>query len=159
MRLSCCRPFHIMSYHTALLPFMKKLSAVIRKLAQALKQGGKILIRDYGRWVGGWIPIQSSVYHVIGLQELCLSYACIVRCDRYDEAQLRFTSKSKLDTHFYVRQDGTCAHYFDVEELASLCETEGFQREECCYIRRQCANRKQKRARCRVWVHLKLVKL
>jgi hypothetical protein len=41
---------------------------------------------------------------------------------RYDEAQLRFKKGSKLDDNFYVRQDGTCAYYFDTSELKLMCE-------------------------------------
>lgn len=126
---------------------------MLRKLARSLKPGGLLFIRDYGR---------------------------------YDEAQLRFKKGSKLDDHFYVRQDGTCAYYFDLEELVALAESlkddddthmekiqdesnsgsssgSGvlFRREalECFYIHRQYANRAQARARRRVWIQVKLVKL
>ena len=147
------------------------LSLVLRKLAACLRPGGVLFIRDYGR---------------------------------YDEAQLRFKKGSKLDDHFYVRQDGTCAYYFDLEELVVLaeslkgdeeksrdnssnsnsnslddnlnsssnrssssgnggdCGSRGlFRREEseCFYIHRQYANRAQARARRRVWIQAKLVKL
>ena len=149
------------------------LSLVLRKLAGALRPGGILFIRDYGR---------------------------------YDEAQLRFKKGSKLDDHFYVRQDGTCAYYFDLEELVVLAESltkeveeqkehsrddsssnsssnkDGvvdsshnsdnngsshdvgsrlFRRvgPECFYIHRQYANRAQARARRRVWIQVKLVKL
>ena len=36
---------------------------------------------------------------------------------RYDEAQLRFGRGSKLDEDFYVRQDGTCAYFFEIDRL------------------------------------------
>ena len=127
---------------------------VLRKLADALRPGGVLFIRDYGR---------------------------------YDEAQLRFKKGSKLDDHFYVRQDGTCAYYFDLEELVVLaeslkreddkdedknrddsssntnssCDSGGLFRRaesECFYIHRQYANRAQARARRRVWIQVKLVK-
>jgi len=98
---------------------------VLQKLYDCLVPGGKLLLRDYGR---------------------------------YDEAQLRFSGSSKLDENFYVRQDGTCAFYFDIDELKALCEPIGFRVEESYYIRRQFANRKEKVARYRIWVHMKLVK-
>lgn len=77
---------------------------------------------------------------------------------RYDEAQLRFKKGSKLDDNFYVRQDGTCSYFFSIEELTSLAEEAGFEIEELHYILRQYANRQQKKARYRVWIHAKFVK-
>jgi methyltransferase-like protein 6 len=41
---------------------------------------------------------------------------------RHDEAQLRFGKGSKLADNFYVRQDGTCAYYFDLKDLKNLTE-------------------------------------
>ena len=77
---------------------------------------------------------------------------------RYDEAQLRFKKGCKLDDHFYVRQDGTCSYFFTIEELTEIVTTIGFQIEELYYIYRQYANRQQRKARYRVWVHCKLIK-
>jgi len=78
---------------------------------------------------------------------------------RYDEAQLRFKKGSKLDDNFYVRQDGTCAYFFSTEDLESLAKASGFRVEECYSILRQYANRQQKKARHRNWIHAKFVKL
>ena len=78
---------------------------------------------------------------------------------RYDEAQLRFKKGSKLSDHFYVRQDGTCAYFFDLSQLQGMCAEVGLALEESYYVRRQYANRQQKRARHRVWIHAKFVKL
>lgn len=74
---------------------------------------------------------------------------------RYDEAQLRFKADSKLEDNFYVRQDGTCSFFFRLEELIAMAESVGFKCEEAFYIHRQYANRHQKQARYRVWVHAK----
>jgi methyltransferase-like protein 6 len=93
---------------------------VVKKLMKKLKPGGKLFIRDYGR---------------------------------YDEAQLRFNKGSKIDDNFYVRCDGTCAYYFEINELKVLMESQGLHSEECSYILRQYANRSQKVARRRVWIH------
>jgi methyltransferase-like protein 6 len=78
---------------------------------------------------------------------------------RYDEAQLRFKKGSKVEENFYVRQDGTCSYFFTIEELTELAQRIGFEVEEMYYIHRQYANRQQKKARYRVWIHAKLVKV
>jgi methyltransferase-like protein 6 len=77
---------------------------------------------------------------------------------RYDEAQLRFKKGSKLDDSFYVRQDGTCSYFFTIEELGDMMKKVGFEIEELEYIYRQYANRQQRKARYRVWIHGKFVK-
>ena len=58
-----------------------------------------------------------------------------------------------------MRQDGTCAFFFDLAELRELGAQAGLQLQEGHYIRRQYANRQQKEARRRVWIHAKFVKL
>lgn len=78
---------------------------------------------------------------------------------RYDEAQLRFKKGSKLGENFYVRQDGTCAYFFDLDQLQAMCAKVGLRQEEAHYVRRQYANRQQKVARHRVWIHAKFVKI
>lgn len=77
---------------------------------------------------------------------------------RFDEAQLRFKKGSKLDDNFYVRQDGTCSYFFSVEEFTILAQSVGFIIEEAYPIQRQYANRQQKKARYRVWIHAKFIK-
>lgn len=83
------------------------------------------------------------------------SYLMIRDYGRYDEAQLRFKGDAKLDDNFYVRQDGTCAYFFTIDELIQLGSAAGFHCEESYYIHRQYANRQKKQARYRVWVHVK----
>jgi methyltransferase-like protein 6 len=99
-------------------------AAATQKIRAALRVGGKVLFRDYGR---------------------------------YDEAQLRFQKGKKIDENFYVRQDGTCAYYFDLDDMRALFK--GMQEERCDYILRQQANRKLKQARYRVWVESVFVKI
>ena len=41
---------------------------------------------------------------------------------RYDEAQLRFKSSSKVDDNLYVRQDGTLTYYFSKDDIVSYSE-------------------------------------
>ena len=57
-----------------------------------------------------------------------------------------------------MRQDGTQAYYFEKDELVALATRVGFVVVECEYIVRQYANRKQKSARHRIWVHAKFQK-
>jgi len=77
---------------------------------------------------------------------------------RYDEAQLRFSKGHIIEENFYVRQDGTRAYYFTTENLRDMFEGAGLQEIENNYIFRQYANRKQKAARYRVWIHAKFEK-
>ena len=94
---------------------------------------------------------------LLGFCHTYIIYAYI-RC-RYDEAQLRFKKGSKLGDNFYVRQDGTCAYFFDLDQLQAMCAQVGLVQEEAHYVRRQYANRQQKVARHRVWIHAKFVKI
>lgn len=48
--------------------------------------------------------------------------------------------------------------FFSIEDIQSLANKCGLEIEECYYIQRQYANRKQQQARYRVWLHAKLVK-
>ena len=134
---------------------------MISKLSSYLKPGGKLLLRDYGR---------------------------------YDEAQLRFKSNSRLTENQYVRQDGTLTYYFSKDDLYNIAQNtiitlplplsynnnnnvagnseEGqenisiadrhqqqkqysLQVLENEYVMRQYANRQQKVARYRVWIQAK----
>ena len=61
----------------------------LHQLVSSLKVGGRLLMRDYGR---------------------------------YDEAQLRFKSSSKVDDNLYVRQDGTLTYYFSKEDIATYSD-------------------------------------
>eukprot|EP00752_Nemacystus_decipiens_P003279 g3035.t1 len=133
----------------------KDMAAAARLVDKALKPGGKLLVRDYGR---------------------------------HDEAQLRFAKGRRLGDNVYVRQDGTTSYFFSLEDLRRLfCsgstpsqdkETSGVGphdddpfgcdgssggganliEEELAFVRRQYANRRQKVARRRVWVHGKFRK-
>jgi methyltransferase-like protein 6 len=74
---------------------------------------------------------------------------------RYDEAQLRFKNGSKVADNLYVRNDGTLAYYFDLNELIEMCSKVGLypvSNERCGYIRIAQANRQQGKARHRVFV-------
>ena len=140
---------------------MQQHAAVVRRLAETLRPGGKLLFRDYGRCV------------LMSITPTLILTVCGVVV-RFDEAQLRFRKGAKLSDHFYVRQDGTCSFFFQEQELRELlegCEGQGIAEsemgeevrwgmatEECYPITRQYANRKQQAARRRVWIHAKAVK-
>ena len=76
----------------------------------------------------------------------------------YDEAQLRFKKNSKLDDNFYVRDDGTCSYFFCENDIKMICNQCDLKVIEFKYINRQYANRGQKVARYRVWIHAILEK-
>ena len=77
---------------------------------------------------------------------------------RYDEAQLRFSGKNIVDDNLYARQDGTLSYYFTKEEVFELALSAGLKVLENEYVLRQYANRKQGKARYRVWMHGKFIK-
>lgn len=100
---------------------------------------------------------------------VCIGLIDDVRMRRYDEAQLRFGKGAKLSDNFYVRQDGTCSYFFSEDDLYRLARNAAggnpeespkwkLEVNECYPILRQYANRKQKSARRRVWMHAKLTK-
>ena len=144
-------------------------ASTIGKLANTLKPGGKLLIRDYGRFVDRnkvYCTLKSDyvtdfmLFYLAARPFLMLinDYTHYFKLSRYDEAQLRFKKGSKLEENFYVRQDGTCAYYFEISELRALCESQGLEMVSGENILRQYANRQQKVARHRVWIQAKFVK-
>ncbi|CAM9558044.1 unnamed protein product [Ascophyllum nodosum] len=131
----------------------KDMRRVALLAERALRPGGKLLLRDYGR---------------------------------HDEAQLRFSKGRRLGDNIYVRQDGTMSYFFSLDDVRRLfCGRSGpssssgreahhdhhdnnlfpgggmgasLVEEELWFVRRQYANRGQKVARRRVWVHGKFRK-
>jgi methyltransferase-like protein 6 len=71
----------------------------------------------------------------------------------YDEAQLRFSPSSRIEHNLFVRQDGTLAYFFSVEELCLLAVRAGLVVERCEYLCRKYVNRKSNMELRRVWVH------
>lgn len=61
----------------------------------------------------------------------------------YDMAQLRFKPGHKIGENFYVRQDGTRAYYFSVEEVCELFESVGLKTLSCDYAQRRTVNVKE----------------
>ncbi|XP_074651753.1 tRNA N(3)-cytidine methyltransferase METTL6-like [Tubulanus polymorphus] len=76
----------------------------------------------------------------------------------YDHAQLRFGPGHKLGENFYVRQDGTRAYYFSIEQLDSLFEGTGFTTLSSDYIHRETVNKKEGLSVERIFVQSKYQK-
>lgn len=77
---------------------------------------------------------------------------------RYDMAQLRFKAGSKLDEHFYVRQDGTRTYFFTVELIQELFESAGFSVCENTYVNRRTINQKESLDVARIFLQGKFIK-
>eukprot|EP01053_Blabericola_migrator_P009112 Blabericola_migrator_1__9111@NODE_486_length_8110_cov_81_450578_g376_i0_p3_GENE_NODE_486_length_8110_cov_81_450578_g376_i0NODE_486_length_8110_cov_81_450578_g376_i0_p3_ORF_typecomplete_len223_score60_80Methyltransf_23/PF13489_6/1_4e20Methyltransf_12/PF08242_12/6_7e11Methyltransf_31/PF13847_6/4_8e10Methyltransf_25/PF13649_6/9_3e09TehB/PF03848_14/1e07MTS/PF05175_14/1e06Methyltransf_20/PF12147_8/6_6e07CMAS/PF02353_20/2_3e06Methyltransf_11/PF08241_12/5_1e06Methyltransf_2/PF00891_18/5_3e06Met_10/PF02 len=73
---------------------------------------------------------------------------------RYDHKEIRFASRkcAKLGDHFYVRQDGTLAVYFDKADLKRLVEDIGFEVSEMREVSRLFKNRKTGEELPRCWI-------
>ena len=74
---------------------------------------------------------------------------------RYDHAQIRFGEGAKLRDHFYVRQDGTRAYFFSLEEMVRLTCAAGLEPFDVHYIKRTQTNAKSGQVWERTWVHLR----
>lgn len=60
-----------------------------------------------------------------------------------DHAMIRFGRDARLGDRFYVRQDGTRAYYFDLNELAEIFESVGFKCVSKEYLHRITINHKK----------------
>ncbi|KAL7640579.1 UNVERIFIED_CONTAM: hypothetical protein RMT77_008854 [Armadillidium vulgare] len=76
----------------------------------------------------------------------------------YDMAMIRFGPGSKLAEKLYVRQDGTRAYYFTVEELHTLFTSVGFEVLFNEYVSRQTVNLKEGIDAQRIFVQAKCIK-
>ncbi|VDL76470.1 unnamed protein product [Nippostrongylus brasiliensis] len=76
-----------------------------------------------------------------------------------DYAMIRFGRGAKLADRFYVRQDGTRAYYFCLEELAELFERSGFRCVHKEYLHRQTVNHQKQLNVPRIFVQARFVKL
>lgn len=64
-----------------------------------------------------------------------------------------YRHQHRLDDATFQRKDGTLCHYFTVESIAALFESEGFRAVECKYATVINRNRKQEKTMHRVFVH------
>ncbi|XP_071102166.1 tRNA N(3)-cytidine methyltransferase METTL6-like [Haliotis cracherodii] len=76
----------------------------------------------------------------------------------YDYAMLRFAPGHKLSDNFYVRQDGTRAYYFSIENLENVMTSAGFTVSKNEYVKRETVNRKEGICVPRIFVQGKFVK-
>ncbi|CEP11474.1 hypothetical protein [Parasitella parasitica] len=78
----------------------------------------------------------------------------------YDEAQVKFSAASdkRLDSNFYVRQDGTMSYFFSTEDLQARFEAENFKTLECQYIYRETINRGMEKRVDRIFAQAKFQK-
>ena len=118
---------------------------VIRKLARALKVGGKLLIRDYGRYDEA---------------QLRFSRNNRLADNHYVRSDGTLSYYFDLDDLDSLCSQGNIKNQALGPESANSksAELTGLQKEEAEYILRQYANRGKKEARHRVWVHGKYVK-
>lgn len=79
---------------------------------------------------------------------------------QYDHKEIRFAQRkqSKLGDHFYVRQDGTMALYFDKDELAAMLIEVGFKVANLSLLQRKFRNRKTNEVFLRFWLQGYFVK-
>ncbi|ETN86137.1 methyltransferase domain protein [Necator americanus] len=75
-----------------------------------------------------------------------------------DYAMIRFGRGAKLADRFYVRQDGTRAFYFRIEELVDLFEAAGFECVHKEYLHRQTINHQKQLNVPRIFVQARFVK-
>ncbi|CAI5444257.1 unnamed protein product [Caenorhabditis angaria] len=75
-----------------------------------------------------------------------------------DHAMIRFGRESRISDRFYVRQDGTRAYYFDLEELSKIFENCGFRCESKEYLHRLTINHKKGLKVPRIFVQARFVR-
>lgn len=129
---------------------------VIRKISRVLKPGGKLLIRDYGRYdeaqlrFGKGAKIDDNFY--VRADGTCAFY--------FDIAELNRIVTGRTDANI---EKNAISSLIDPSIAMSTAQGGGssvtsLEVEDTHYILRQYANRQQKNSRHRVWIHAKYVK-
>ena len=75
-----------------------------------------------------------------------------------DAAQQRFKSDRHLGGRLWVRQDGTLAYYFTMQEIVELSEAAGFSVSEVKIVERETVNRELQISLERKFIQAKLIK-
>ncbi|OWZ16967.1 Methyltransferase [Phytophthora megakarya] len=151
-----------------------KMKDAVKKVVAAIKPGGKLFFRDYGRY--DQASLEASCFSATTADMIRLSFdsALGASCKKISTfvkttharttlPQRRWSRfspkldwsqwKTSMQENFYVRQDNTRAYYFTTEEVEQIFTEAGLVPVENEYIRRQYANRQQNVVRFRVWVH------
>jgi methyltransferase-like protein 6 len=74
-----------------------------------------------------------------------------------DAAQQRFKSDRYMGGRLWVRQDGTLAYYFTIEEISNLAEQAGFSVKEIKIVERETVNRELQLSLDRKFIQAKLL--
>uniref|UniRef100_A0A1I7TFS6 tRNA N(3)-methylcytidine methyltransferase n=1 Tax=Caenorhabditis tropicalis TaxID=1561998 RepID=A0A1I7TFS6_9PELO len=75
-----------------------------------------------------------------------------------DHAMIRFGREARISDRFYVRQDGTRAYYFDLEELCGIFEKAGFRCERKEYLHRMTINHQKNLKAPRIFVQARFIR-
>ncbi|UMM25168.1 hypothetical protein L5515_005102 [Caenorhabditis briggsae] len=76
-----------------------------------------------------------------------------------DHAMIRFGREARIADRFYVRQDGTRAYYFDLDELCGFFEASGFKCERKEYLHRITINHQKNLKAPRIFVQARFVRI
>lgn len=76
-----------------------------------------------------------------------------------DHAMIRFGREARLADRFYVRQDGTRAYYFELDELCELFESSGFRCERKEYLHRLTINHQKNLKAPRIFVQARFIRV
>ncbi|KAF1760577.1 hypothetical protein GCK72_008826 [Caenorhabditis remanei] len=75
-----------------------------------------------------------------------------------DHAMIRFGREARISDRFYVRQDGTRAYYFDLDELTGFFENSGFRCVRKEYLHRMTINHQKNLKAPRIFVQARFIR-
>jgi len=104
------------------------------KLSRALRSGGYIFFRDYG---AGDLAGKRFAHR----------------------GEVGNLDSQTISDRWFVRQDGTQAYFFDIDEMSTLASVCGFEVIECVYKNKEVTNVKKQLTMDRRWIQCKLKKI